>query len=320
MSDWFSNLFSGGADALSGADLQDIVHTVGVDQGVSSAVGGGFDGSTDWWSGISNALGGTSGLTRLAGGVIGAGGNILASNQAQAGVNQAAAIQAAALAAAGMAAGEANKEARDIMLARSDRGLGEIDAGMNRYRETVDPLLTQKPVVIPQYRGMTPQQTIGLEDLRRSGMASLAASGMRGAGRAGIGTLMDQERRYRADVAAGNDTDTRGELRRTQTNANTARQGLASAELQTGGAKANANMMVGNNLASLITGGGQSAGSLPAQTGQSAADAARTTGAIGANATTSTANVLGGTLGQLGALFADQQRKEQQQNTGWGNI
>lgn len=321
MSDWLGDAFSGDwfgsvSDSIPDASID----TSGWDWG-SAVDTGGWDqvggGDSSWWGSLTNALGGTSGLTRLVGGALGAGGNVLARNQATSGANQAAAIQAAANAAALDKILAANKEARDVMIQRSDRGLADIDAGLGSFKSTLNPLLTPNPVVIPQHRGLTDQQQIGLEDLRRSGLASLSATGMRGAGRAGIGTIMDQERRYRAAAAAGNDADTRQELRRAQGVADSARGTIAAGELQTGGAKANANMMVGNNLASSITSGGQSAGSLTAQTGQSAADAARTTGAIGANATTSTANVLGDTVGQLGAIIADQ-RRYSSPGSSWG--
>lgn len=321
MSDFFGDVFSGDwfgniSDSIPTADID----TSGWDWGGAVDTGS-FDvpsGDGSWWGTLSNALGGTSGITRLVGGALGAGGNMLARNQATSGINQGAAIAAAANAAALDKILAANKEARDVMVQRSDRGLADIDTGLNSFKTTLNPLLTPNPVVIPQHRGLTPQQQIGLEDLRRSGLASLSATGMRGAGRAGIGTLMDQERRYRAAAAAGNDADTRQELRRAQGVSDSARGTLAAGELQTGGAKANTNMMVGNQLASSLSNDGLSAGRLTAATGDSSAGAARAAGNVDAAATTSTANLLGDTAGQLGAIIANQQRRYSSPDNSWG--
>lgn len=313
--DWLGSI----SDSIPAPDIAaniDWTSPLAVDAGSFDFTGGG---GSSWLSDIGRSLGagGLNALGRVAGGLIGAGGNIIGGNQAAAGANSAALIQAAANAAALDKMLAAEKEARDVLIGRSDRGLAEIDAGMGRYRDTVAPMLTPQPIVIPQHRGMTPQQQIGLEDLRRSGLASLSATGMRGAGRAGIGSLMDQERRYRASVASENDADTRGEMRRATTASNATRQGLASAELQTGGAKANTNILTGNQLASSLQTGGQTAANLTSSSGRASADAARTGGAISGATTLANANLAGDTIGQLGAIFADQRRNSGAGGT-WG--
>lgn len=298
MSDFFG-------DGWFDSGATDYVGTPVVDAGT-------FDTSSDgsgWFNDIVRGLGGASSLTKLLGGAAGVIGNTVGANQASAGAERAAAIQAAANAAALDKILAAQKESRDVMTARGDRGLGDIDAGLASYKQTVAPLLTPNPIVLPQYRGLTPQQQIGVDDLRRNGLATISAAGLRGAGRAGIGAVMDQERRFRADAAATNDADTRQELRRAQGVANTARQGQATAELQTGGAKANTNLLVGNGLASSLQAGGNAAGALTTATGNSSANAASTAGNIAGQSTIANSNLVGNTLGSLGAIFADQQQQ-----------
>jgi hypothetical protein len=249
-----------------------------------------------WLSDIFGGGIGPQGTASLLGAGIGALGNIFGAQTVSSGQDRALQAQLAA-----------QEAARREMLARSDRGLADIDAGLAAYRKTVEPLLTPRPIVMNQHRGMTDQQRIGLEDLRRSGLASISASGLRGAGRAGVGALMDQERRYRAAAAAGNDTDTRNEKRRAQGVADDVTQGLASAELQTGGAKANTNIMVGNNLASSHQAGGNAA-----------ASAATTTANTNANSTMANARLFGSAVGDLGAIYANDQRRNSAGSGVWG--
>lgn len=258
--------------------------------------GGGGGGGGSWLSDIFGGSIGPQGTASLIGAGIGAIGNTLGARTAVAG--QEAGLQAQ------LAAQEA---ARREMLARSDRGLADIDAGLAAYRATINPLLTPRPVVMTQHRGLTPRQQIGLEDLRRSGLASMSATGMRGAGRAGIGALMDQERRYRAAAVDANDVDTRTEMRRARGVADDATARLASAELQTGGAKANTNILTGNSLASSYQAGGNAAAS--------AAQAAANTNA---NSTMSNARLLGGAVGDLGAVYANDWRRGAVDNGTWG--
>ena len=259
----------------------------GFGEGLSFLLDEGSSGGGSWLSDVFGSGGiGAQGTASLLGAGIGLLGNVYGANAASSGQDRALAAQL-----------QAQKEARDIMLQRSDRGLADIDAGLAAYRATVAPMMTPRPVVSPLYRGMTDNQKIGLEDLRRSGLAAISASGLRGAGRAGIGSIMDQERRYRAAAIDRNEADTLGELRRAQGVSDDTRQRLASAELQTGGAKANTNILTGNNLASSYQAGGNAA-----------ATAAQTAGNINANSGMASAKLVGDTVGNLGAIYADNRR------------
>jgi hypothetical protein len=95
---------------------------------------------------------------------------------------------------------EANERARKEFQEAAQRGIGAIRAGTGNYAATINPLLTPNPVQLPMHRGLTPNQQIGRQDLLRQGQATLAASGLRGAGRAGVGTILDADRRYIASA------------------------------------------------------------------------------------------------------------------------
>ena len=316
MSDFLGGIGDFFGDAASWGG--DFIHGVGLDAVADpSAVGGGFDapsGDSGFFGDLLKGITSPSSISRLLGAGIGVAGNTIGANTAANATNQAALITAAANAAAQDKALAAQKEARDIMIQRSDRGIGAIDAGLADYTKTTNPLLTTQPITIPQYRGMTPQQQIGFDDLTRNGMAAISAGGLRGAGRAGVGAVMDQQRRYRADVAAQNDADTRAEMRRAQGVSNTARQGLGTAQLQTGGAKANTELMTGSGLANSLQAGGNTAAQFTANTGASNAAAARDAGFINANATFGDANILGKALSGLGAVVADRSQSYSPQN------
>jgi hypothetical protein len=221
-----------------------------------------------------------------------------------------------------------NQQGRDELNASKARGLAAIDAGTAGYAATINPLLTPNPIVLPTYRGLTAQQQTGEQDLLRNSKASLAASGLRGAGRAGVAAIMDQDRRYQEDARAGNDTDTRNEQRRAQSVANNAVSGLAGIQASSAGAKANTELGTGNSLASTFSNAGTTAAGLTSATGQANANAVTSGGnavagatntagtananAVDSNATTTAqsgladAKLTGQTIGSLGSIIAGQ--------------
>ena len=196
-----------------------------------------------------------------------------------------------------------SKQAQDEIRAASGRGLTDIDKGVADYTGTVTPLLNDTPVTLPQYRGLTAAQETGEADLLRQGNASLAASGLRGDARAGIGAVLDQVRRYREDAASTNDASNLAARQQSHGVQNQARSGLAGIQAGAGGSKANTELLTGNNLASSFTGLGQSAANLTQATGAAGANAAINSANTRANATTANGNLFGSTLGStLGNL------------------
>jgi len=175
-------------------------------------------------------------------------------------------------------------------------GLTYIDQGTGQYADTIKPLLTERPILLPQYRGLTDQQQIGRDDLIRQGQATLASSGLRGAGRAGIGVVLDQVRRYDAAARDGNDTANRQAQVAARGSADSARQGLAGVQANAGSAKANTEIGVGTQSAGIIGQSGQTQANLASSTGQTAANLAASTGQSQGNLAVSTGQLLGNTL------------------------
>ena len=237
-------------------------------------------------------------MSAFLGSLVGGISNYLAAGQAAAGAADAARITGKYnLLATDKILGE-NQKARDELTAARARGLGYIDTGLGQYKDTINPLLTAKPIVLPTYRGLTAQQRLGLSDLERTTGQQLAGSGMRGAGRAGVGVALDARRRFITAARGANDADTLGEERAAQGRADAARTGLAGVQLGVGGAKAGVDTGTANNLASSFQQGGAQAGSLLASTGQAKAGAASTAGQLYGGATVATGNLAGQGLGQ----------------------
>jgi hypothetical protein len=191
----------------------------------------------------------------------------------------------------------ASREARQEFREAADRGIAAIRAGTGRYAETIAPLLTPNPVGLPVRRGLTPGQEIARSDLQREGRATLAASGLRGAGRAGVGTILDADRRFVAAAADANDRDTRGEVRRAQGAADDARSGLARIYAQEGSAIANTE-----------TGTGARVGESLASDGRAASAAAANSGIMQGQAITANSQLWGDAIGALGSVIASASR------------
>lgn len=185
------------------------------------------------------------------------------------------------------------REGRQEMRAAADRGLASIRAGTQKYADTTAPLRIERPVMLPQYRGLTTQQQIGLEDLQRNDAATLAATGMRGAGRAGVAAVMDRDRRYMADARAGNDRTNLAAKQQARGTADAATANLGQIYAQEGGSLANTEIQVGNNI-------GQSLRSDGTAVGQTTAN----NGAIGSIAGQGNAEIYTSALNSLGGIFA----------------
>lgn len=186
------------------------------------------------------------------------------------------------------------REGRAEMRAAADRGLASIRAGTQKYADTTAPLRIERPVMLPQYRGLTTQQQIGLEDLQRNDAATLAATGMRGAGRAGVSAVMDRDRRYMADARAGNDRTNLAAKQQARGTADAATSNLGQIYAQEGGALANTEIQVGNNIGQALRSDGTAIG-----------QNTRDSGAIGAGADIANAQIYSSALNSLGGIFAN---------------
>jgi hypothetical protein len=208
----------------------------------------------------------------VASGLIGLGGNIAG---AVMGSN-------AASDAADTTAATARMQAAQMRESK-DKGLGYIDQGTADYTSTIAPLLTERPITMPTFQGLTAQQELGREDLLRSGKAALASSGLRGAGRAGIGTVLDQVGRYTAAARGGNDSATLAARTAARGQADSARAGLAGVRANAGTAKANTELGVGSALSGIYGQAGATQAGIQQQTGQMMGNLAASTGRLVGN-------------------------------------
>ncbi len=239
------------------------------------------------WKGADGVISGLGSLARIAtpiaGAVLGANANADAARMQLDGTREATALQTAAL-----------REAQQQQREAAARGIAAIRAGTTNYADTIAPMLQERPIVLPTYRGLTEAEQIAREDIRRNGLATVASSGLRGAGRAGVAAIMDADRRFVTSAADRNDTRRINAEQAARTSADSARRGLASIYVQEGGAIANTEIGQGNRIADTegTIGGVQAQGAL-------------SQGAIGAGETTANASLWGDALGTLGAVIAD---------------
>lgn len=150
----------------------------------------------------------------------------------------------------------ADSNAMSTLQGAANQGEGFIDTGVNNYAGTIAPLMTQQPITLPTYRGLTTQQQLGESDLQRQNQSALAASGLRGAGRAGISSLEDSNSRFEAGARAGNDATALAAQQQAAQVQNAARSGLANVQAAAGTAKANTAIGAGSNIANLQAGQG----------------------------------------------------------------
>lgn len=144
----------------------------------------------------------------------------------------------------------ASNKAIDTLEADKTAGLGYIDTGAAGAQKLLQPLTAERPIMLPQYRGLTQQQQIGAADNLRNNQATLAASGLRGAGRAGVASIMDAGNRYEAAARGGNDAADLTALQTARTSADAAKSALANIDVNTGTTKANTEVGVGSQIAS----------------------------------------------------------------------
>jgi len=211
-------------------------------------------------------------------------GSLISSSGAKSAANTAAAGQQEAL----QSQLAFDQQAQDQMRQAATLGIGDIQQGVSNYTSTVTPLLTPAPVTLPTYRDETAQQQTGEGDLLRNAGAVVAASGLRGAGRAGVGSILDQDRRYQEDTRASNDANSLAAKQTAVGVANTARSNLATVQAQEGGSEANTELLLGNQLGANSTLQGN-------QTAQATTNAANAQ----ANAQQATANNVSSTVGNL---------------------
>lgn len=277
LGDWdIGDLFGGGGD-----DLPLPPDFLSPEEAAAVGGGGGFWDSVGNW--VANNPGTLiRGVTAIGGGLLGSGANSAAAGRAADATTQAALINAQAAA-----------EARAAMEAAKQRGIAAIRAGTQGYTDTIAPMLQERPVMNPTYRGLTDAQQIAREDLIRRGQNTLATSGLRGAGRAGVAAVMDQDRRFVADAVGRNDADRLSAARSARTSADNARAGLAQIKAQEGGSIANTEIGQGNRMADSI-----------ARQGNTTAEATQQVGTIQANAGLANAGVWSDALGTIGSLVA----------------
>lgn len=244
------------------------------------------------------------GVATIGGALIGASANRRAASQAASGAERAAQIQADAALEAVRLNNQAAAEARREMREAAARGIAAIRAGTAGYRTEIEPLLLERPVMLPTYRGLTEAQRIGREDLRREATARLAASGLRGAGRAGVGVLLDADRRYVSGAVDRNDDLRLSAMQAARNRADAARSGLASILAQEGGAIANTEIGQGNRIGENIADAGRFAANQTSSVGRSSADAVLDAARAAAGATTANAALYGQALGSLGGVIA----------------
>lgn len=259
------------------------------------------------WS-IGDLIGGLGSVVSvaapIAGAIIGSSANSSAA-RAQANASaQAAQLQADALLNAQQMNLVASREAMDRQEAAGQRGIAAIRAGTQGYADTIAPLLVERPIALPTYRGLTAAQQIGRDDLQRNALAVLSASGLRGAGRAGVATVMDADRRYVANAVDQNDNRRIAAAQAARTSADNARSGLASVRAQEGGSIANTEIGQGNRMAETGLQGARTVADLTGTIGGVNAQNALSQGQISAGADIANAGLWGDALGSLGAVIA----------------
>lgn len=267
-------------------------------------------GGGNWWDDIVSggrsvlsALGSGSGIAGIAGALLSSGANRDAANARAAAATEAARMSSDAYLRGVALQQEGNAAARAQYADAANRGVAAIQGGTQNYAATIAPLLNPTPVTLPTYRGLTAAEEIAAQDQHRAGMATLAASGLRGAGRAGIGAVMDQDRRLRAASATQNDNRRLSAMQTADTQAKNARSALAGIYANEGGAIANTLVGAGNRIGENLSTSAQQA----AQGGVSAANATgqglTTAAGYGADADLANAQLYGGALGTISSLI-----------------
>lgn len=233
-----------------------------------------------FFDGLFSAI--TPGLGSIVGAGLGLVGNLVGGDKAQEGVDKASEIQAQTAAAQ-----------LDELKRGKAAGVAAIDQGTQDYASTIAPLQQERPILLPQYRGLTTQQQMGRDDLLRTGKAALASSGLRGAGRAGIGTVLDSMGRYDAQARDTTDAANRAAKVNARGSADAATTGLATIKANAGTAKANTEIGASSQNAAVL-----------GNSGQNQSQYAAKSGAIGGEALSSSAQLLGNTVQSMAGYNA----------------
>ena len=237
-----------------------------------------------------------SAIADVVGAGLGFAGNRAAADEAREGAERSAQISA-----------EAADRARAEYRQAAERGVTALQTGRDRARAEIDPILgyTQEApgylrnVMLSADTDLTPDQQQGLDDLHRDIRSSLAASGLRGAGRAGVAAYGDAVGRYRSRAA----------------DQNQARRDQAAGVLEARGANARTNLGnleadTGRGIAATETRTAIPAGQAIMQAGDVAAGAARDSGRYSADAMLANTSLAGNTVGSITALVADDLKRE----------
>jgi hypothetical protein len=201
-------------------------------------------------------------LGSIIGAVISSNANKKAASAQAAASERAAQIQADALRESTRLQIEAGDRAQAEFRAAGNRGIDAIRAGTLRFASTMQPLTERQPEFYnPNFRlGLTENQTLAREDLQRTGRATIAKSGLRGAGRAGAAAILNADQRFMAKAAEDNDQLNRNaettniNLRENARNKrDAATSDIARMFGQEGGTIANTELGQGNNIANSIS-------------------------------------------------------------------
>lgn len=242
-------------------------------------------------------------LGSIIGAVIGSNANKKAASAQAAASERAAQIQADALRESTRMQIEAGERAQGEMRAAGNRGIDAIRAGTVRFASTMQPLTEREAEFYnPNFRlGLTQNQTLARDDLQRQGRATIAKSGLRGAGRAGAAAILNADQRFMAQAASDND-----QLNRfaETTNINlrdgardkraAATSDIARVYAQEGGAIGNMEIGQGNNIAGSIS-----------NVGSATANDTRNIGGVQANSITNQADARARATLQNAALWGD---------------
>ncbi len=273
--------------------------------GGSGAASGGGSGSGggSWWSDAARyaqpLLGG------LGGAALGAVGNYLAANERSDASTRAAQISANSSTQAAQIAADALARSQALMREATARGTDAINSGYDRYEQTMAPLTTPHPIMLPTYRGLTDAEQIARGDIRRNALASLSALGLRGAGRAATSAVMDTDRRFVANATQNNDNRRLAAMQDASRRADSATASLATARQGRGRALANIEIGQGNRVAGTEGQIGATQGAGVQQAGAAMAQDASNQGTIASGEITANTMLGQDALGALGSVIAD---------------
>lgn len=227
------------------------------------------------------------------------------------------------------AALDAEAAARGELRAAGERGIDAIREGTGQAVGTLAPVAAQygpavanlNRIAVADPYNFTPSQQILLDDTANDVRASLAASGLRGAGRSGVAVFNDVMNRQRARLHEENQARSDNALS-TLTNIGTtgirdvaglqAGQGsnIAATETGVGTGVAGSLSRGGSTSANILSGSGDVVGSSLSRAGATTADAARRVGETTAESDLANARVLGSTLGSISASVADEIKQQ----------